>query len=41
MEVRFHGTVSVGVDASRALDVEAKEVGADNADEEVDGRIDP
>ena len=41
VEVRIHGRVSVVVDASRTVDVEAQEVGADNADEEVDGRIDP
>ena len=41
LEVWLHGRVSFEIDASRAIYVEAKEVGADNADEEVDGRIDP
>ena len=41
LEVRVDGIVPVVVDASGAIDVEAKEVGADDADEEIDGRIDP
>ena len=41
VEVRIHGRVSVAVDASRTVDVEAQEVGTDDADEDIDGRIDP
>ena len=41
LEVRIDGRISIVIDASRAIDVKAKEVGADDADEEIDGRIDP
>ena len=41
LEVRIDRITPVVVDASGAIDVEAKEVGADDADEEIDGRIDP
>ena len=41
VEVRIHGRISIVIDASRAIDVEAEEVGTDTADEEIDGRIDP
>ena len=41
LEVRIDRRIPIVVDASRAIDVKAKEVGADDADEEIDGRIDP